>query len=142
MPASNEDRLRLLRGLLAFSIVTTGLHYTHNFFEIDSYPGTFVSGAAVQAAILLFWPVLTIGGLYGYRLYREGRLPEAHRLLALYSLTGLTTPLHFLSGNPDIPGFFYATIFTDGLAGAAILAFVLASARASRRDPSLRAGHA
>ena len=74
--------------------------------------------------------VLTIGGLHGYRLYRDGRLPEAHRMLALYSLTGLTTPLHFLSGNPEIPAFFYATIFTDGIAGLAILAFVLASASA------------
>jgi hypothetical protein len=142
MPADREDRLRLLRGLLAFSILSTGLHYTHNFFEIDSYPETLVGGAAIQAAILLFWPVLTIGGLYGYRLYRDGRLPEAHRLLAVYSLTGLTTPLHFLGGSPDIPAFFYATIFTDGLAGAAILAFVLASARAERRAASPQAGNA
>ena len=128
-----EARLRLLRWLLAFSILSTGLHYTHNFFEIDSYPETFAPGWAVQAAIILFWPVLTIGGLHGYRLYRDGRLPEAHRMLALYSLTGLTTPLHFLSGNPEIPAFFYATIFTDGIAGLAILAFVLASASAERR---------
>jgi len=130
---SREERLRLLRWLLAFSILSTGLHYTHNLFEIDSYPEAFVPGWAVQVAILVFWPVLTIGGLYAYRLYREGRLPEAHRMLAVYSLTGLTTPLHFLSGNPDIPAFFYVTIFTDGIAGLAILAFVFASASAERR---------
>lgn len=132
-PEKLEDRLRLLKGLLAFSILSTGIHYTHNFFEVDKYPGGFPPHWVVQASILLFWPVLTVAGLFGYRLYREGRLPEAHRMLALYSLTGLTTPLHFLSGNPEIPAFFYVTIFTDGLAGLSIAAFVLASAAASRR---------
>src|SRR4029453_2899509 len=111
MPSNMEKRLKLLRGLLAFSIVSTGLHYTHNFFEVDNYPETAVPGWVVQAAILLFWPVLTLAGVRGYRLYRQGRLREAHLLLGIYSLAGLTTPLHFIDGNPEIPAFFYVTIF-------------------------------
>ena len=39
-------------------------------------------------------------------------------------------PAHFLDGSPDIAPFWYATIFTDGLAGMAIVAFTAWSALA------------
>jgi hypothetical protein len=48
--------------------------------------------------------------------------------LLIYSLTGLITPLHFVYGSPDIPAFWYATIFTDFIAGASIVGFVVWSA--------------
>jgi hypothetical protein len=35
---------------------------------------------------------------------------------------------HFAYGNPHIPAFFYATLFTDTLTGLAVLGFVLWSA--------------
>ena len=124
--------LRILRALLAFSIVSTGLHYTHNFVKVDEYPGGFPGQTAIQVAIVVVWPLLTVVGLYGYRQYREGRLYRAHVALAVYSVTGISTLGHFLSGNPDIPPFFYATLFTDGLAGLSILAFVVVSARSAR----------
>ena len=47
----------------------------------------------------------------------------------LYAPLGLITPAHFLYGEPDIPAFFYATIFTDGIAGLAVVGFVVWSAR-------------
>jgi hypothetical protein len=118
-------RQPLLKGILAFSVLSTAAHYSHNFVEMDSYPG---GGPVVQVLILLSWPLLTAIGLYGYRLYARGRYREAHVHLLIYSLTGLVTPLHFLSGSPDIPAFWYATIFTDFLAGAAIVGFVAWSA--------------
>ena len=43
----------------------------------------------------------------------------------MYSLTGLVTLGHFIYGNPKIPAFFYATLFTDALTGLAVLAFAL-----------------
>ena len=48
--------------------------------------------------------------------------------LAVYSLTGLATMGHFIYDNPNIPAFFYATLFTDTLCSLAVLAFVLWSA--------------
>ena len=131
--------LGTLRLLLAFSVLSTAAHYSHNLFEIDSYPG---GGTGQQVLIVLSWPLLTAIGLYGYGLYARGELRRAHACLLIYSLTGLITPLHFVSGEPDIPAFFYATIFTDFLAGALIVAFVAwsASRPAARRPrPSYRA---
>jgi hypothetical protein len=127
--------LKILRALLAFSIASTALHYTHNFVAASDYPGP-VASVAVQVAIVLFWPVLTAIGLLGYRLYKRGRSYPAHVCLAVYSVTGLSTLGHFLSGTPKIPPFFFATIFTDGLAGLSILAFVVVSARGRARRPA------
>jgi hypothetical protein len=124
-----------LRLILGFSIVSTAVHYTHNFVEMDQYPG---GGTAVKVAILLSWPVLTAIGLYGYRLYARGRFHEAHVCLLLYAPLGLLTPAHFLYGEPDIPRFFYATLFTDALAGLAVVGFVVWSARRHRRPVGAR----
>ena len=127
-------RRNVLRGILAFSILSTASHYSHNFLEMDSYPG---GGPVIQVLIVLSWPILTAIGLYGYRLYVQGRYRDAHVHLLIYSLTGLITPLHFVYGSPDIPPFWYATIFTDFLAGSAIVAFVAWSAsRPAPRRPA------
>ena len=124
-----------LRLILAFSILSTASHYAHNFVAAEDYPG---SGTGVQVAIVLSWPLLTAIGLYGYRLYSEGRFRDAHVCLLLYAPLGLLTPLHFVQGNPDIPAFFYATIFTDALAGLAVVGFVIWSSdgTATRPKPS------
>ncbi len=112
--------------ILCFSILSTGAHYAHNFVRMDDYPG---GGTGVKVAILLSWPLLTAIAVYGYRLYAAGRFREAHICLLLYAPLGLVTPAHFLYGEPDIPAFFYATIFTDGIAGLAVVGFVVWSAR-------------
>jgi hypothetical protein len=117
----------VLKWILAASIVSTGLHYTHNFIAIDKYPDGPVSGTVTQVAILVSWPLLTAIGLLGYRLYAEGRIRNAHACLLAYSFTGISTLGHFIYGSPDIPTFFYATIFTDGLTGFAVLGFTLRS---------------
>ncbi len=126
----------LLRVILGFSMLSTAAHYSHNFVDVDSYPG---GGPVVQVLIVLSWPLLTAIGLYGYRLYGQGRPRDAHVPLLVYSLTGLITPLHFVYGSPDIAPFWYATIFTDFLAGASIVAFVVWSASRPARSRPPRA---
>jgi hypothetical protein len=123
------DRLALLRWVLAFSILSTGLHFTHNFVAIDQYPDDLVSGKVVQVAILVSWPLFTGIALYAYRLYARGRYREAHPMLIAYGFFGLTTAGHFLDGVPDIAPFWFGTIFTDVLAGLAVLAFTVHSMR-------------
>ena len=83
----------------------------------------------MRVAIVIGWPLLTAIGLIGYRRYRERRFPEVHVCLVVYSLTGLVTLGHFAYGNPRIPAFFYATLFTDALSGLAVLAFAWWSSR-------------
>lgn len=126
-------RLTLLKAITAFGIVSTGLHYTHNFLAVDDYPqASYIDGDGVRLAIVALWPLLTAVGLLGVRLYARGRARAASVCLALYSATGISTLGHFTEGNPDIPAFFYATIFTDGLAGFAVLAFAVWVARSRR----------
>jgi hypothetical protein len=122
----------VLRWILAASIVSTGLHYTHNFIAIDRYPDGPVSGTVTQAAILISWPLLTAIGLLGYRFYAQRHFRNAHACLLAYSFAGISTLGHFIYGSPDIPAFFYATIFTDGLSGFAVLGFALWSMSQSR----------
>ena len=122
---SSVPGLTALRLILGFSILSTALHYTHNFVAIEDYPG---GGAGIQAAIVVSWPALTAIGLYGYRLYTQGRYRDAHVCLLLYAPLGLLTPAHFLYGEPDIPPVFYVTLFTDPLAGLAVVGFVAWSA--------------
>jgi hypothetical protein len=87
----------------------------------------------VQGAILLFWPVFTGLALYAYRLYAQRRYRDAHPFLLAYSFFALTTLGHFLDGSPDIAPFWFATIFTDVLAGLAVLGFTIWSMRSPAR---------
>jgi hypothetical protein len=125
MPA--HQQLSLLRWILGFSILSTGLHFTHNFVAVDQYPDDLVSGEVVRVAIIVSWPLFTALSLHAYRLYRQGRRREANPLLLGYAFFCLTTAGHFLDGVPDIAPFWFATIFTDVIAGLAVLAFTVSS---------------
>lgn len=128
MNAPSERRITILRTLLGASILSTAIHYTHNFVAVSHYPGPKEIYTPTRVAIVVAWPLLTWIGLTGYRRYREGRYREAHVALAVYSITGISTPGHFIYGSPEVPAFFYATLFTDALTGLAILTFVVWSA--------------
>jgi hypothetical protein len=127
-------RVALLGALLAASVLSTALHYTHNFIEIEHYPQSAVfSNDAIRAAIVVAWPLLTAAGLLGFRWYAQGRYRAAYPLLAAYSLLGIVTLGHFTEGSPHIGPFWYTTIFTDFVAGVAVLAFAHWSAVTVRR---------
>jgi hypothetical protein len=117
--------LTVLKVILAAEMLSTAIHYTHNFVEVSHYPGPKDLYTLTRVAIVVSWPLLTWIGLMGYRRYREGRVQEARACLAVYSVTGFATLGHFIYGNPKIPAFFYATLFTDALTGLAVLAFAL-----------------
>lgn len=136
-----DRRLSTLRALIAFTTVSTLLHYTHNFVAIDDYPRSFIPNAVTQVGVFVTWPVFTAFGLVGYRRYKQGRYPTAHAYLITYSFVGWLTLGHFTSGNPDIPAFFYATIFTDAIAAAAITAYVLWSSRTVGATLNARQSH-
>jgi hypothetical protein len=122
-----------LKAILAFGIVSTGLHFVHNFVRVEDYPQSeTISNGAVQAAIVISWPLFTAVAILGYRAYARGELRRARGLLIAYALFTLVSLGHFIQGGLDLPPFWYATIFTDVLAGLLLLAFLAWSTRASR----------
>jgi hypothetical protein len=130
--AEEERRkLTLLKTILAAGMLSTAIHYTHNFVAVNRYPGPKDLYTVTRVAIVVAWPLLTWIGLMGYRRYREGRYREAQVCLAVYSITGIVTLGHFIYGNPTIPAFFYATLFTDAITGFAVLAFAVWAVPAS-----------
>ena len=125
--ANAHGRLNLLALLLVVSVATTAVHYPHNYIAVTHYPQSSFIPIGYDGTRLLIavgWPVLTAIGAFGLWLYRRGSYPAAWACLAVYSLTGISWLAHFIDGSPRIPPFWYATMFTDALAGMAILAFV------------------
>lgn len=124
-PLPHANRTRLLATIVAFTLASTALHYSHNYLQIEHYPpADFATNHTIQIAILISWPALTVAGLLGFWLYTRGLMPSAYACLITYSALGLVTLGHFTEGSPQIPPFWYATIFTDAVGGLAILAFV------------------
>jgi len=134
MTEGERRRLAVLKAILAASVISTAIHYTDNFVAVNHFQGLGGSSdpTLIRVAIVVAWPLLTWIGLIGYRRYRERRYQEAYVSLAVYSLTGLSTFGHFIYGSPDVPPFFYATLFTDGLTGLCLLGFVVWSAIVDR----------
>jgi hypothetical protein len=112
------------------SVLLTSFHYTDNYVSIDTYPQP---DWVTTGAVLLSWPLLTAFGVAGYLLYRRGRFELAHACLLVYSTTGLSSLGHFLSGSPDeFTTRGLVSIFTDALAGSAVLAVTVWSILAHR----------
>lgn len=121
----DRRRVRVLAAIIAFTVVSTGLHYAHNYLQIEHYPpADFATNHTIQIAILISWPLLTAIGMFGLWLYSRGSVPPAYTCLIAYSVLGLVTLGHFTEGSPHIGAFWYATIFTDAIGGVALLAFV------------------
>ena len=131
----------MLALLLAVSIVSTAIHYPHNYIAVTHYPQSSFIPIGYDGTRLLVavgWPVLTAIGAFGFWLYRCGSYPAAWICLAVYSLAGISSLAHFIDGSPHIPPFWYATMFTDALAGMAILAFVYVGVVRERARPGAR----
>ena len=124
--------------ILIAGFASTTLHYPHNFIYADDYPPVFPffpNSLAYRVGILVFYPLLTAAAVHGYRLYASGRTRNALPFLGAYSLLGFTSPFYFVGGVPDIPAFFFATIFTDGITGALVIWFAWRADRWNRSRP-------
>ena len=125
---------RILKWILGFGIVTTAIHFAHNFLEIEDYPQSdLIPNWLVQTAIVVSWPIFTVIAIRSYQRYASGDVRGARTGLWAYAGWTLFSLGHFTEGNPDIPPVFYATIFTDVLAGVLLAAFLIADARRQRR---------
>jgi hypothetical protein len=135
MDEVHDRGLVALRIVLVFSLVSTALHYAHNIIAVERYPGfTGISHSVTQVSVAVGWLLFTGFGLLGYRRYLRRRYWPSFAFLLVYSISGLVTMGHFLVGVPDVPAFWFATIFTDVLAAVAVWVFVVWGA--------IRVGHA
>jgi len=116
------NRSSLLKWLLLASLISTAIHFTDNYFFIDHYPQPdWITAPSIYQS----WLVLTAIGAVGYWLYQAQRFWLAYPCLAIYSLTGLASPAHYLYGplsqfSPKMHLF----IWTDALTCLAVLGFV------------------
>lgn len=129
-----------LRKILLANIVTTTIHYPHNYLKAEDYPPIwllFPNALAFQLGIIIFWPLLSILGWMGYVRYksatREG-IKSSLPLLGAYTILGMSSIGHFLGGVPQIHWFFFTIMFTDFIAGSVLLWFVWRAKKVLDRD--------
>jgi hypothetical protein len=123
MPTTRATRV--LQVVFVFTVASSIFHYTDNFFRFDEYPQD-PPKLVSKPLVAIAWFVFTAVGLYGYRLFRQGRTGQAAACLAFYSVSGLIGPLHYTSGALDeFDAFQHVFIVTDSLGGIAVFAFAL-----------------
>ncbi|WP_414941543.1 hypothetical protein [Amycolatopsis sp. cmx-11-51] len=117
--------LTALRLILAFTLLSTTLHYAHNVLRAADYPQVEGISVGVTATLVVVAYILfTTFGVLGYRDYLRGRYWRALAFLMVFSLSGLASLGHFLVAVPQIPAFWFATIYTDTAAALLLWAFV------------------
>jgi hypothetical protein len=121
--------------IVVWNIISTAVHYTHNFVHAEHYPPVepfFPSALSYKIGIAFWWPILTAVGVWALMCYRSGHTRGVPAALLAYSLLGFLTIFHFLGGVPDIPAFFMITIFTDFIGGLLLIAFAAWLIRTTR----------
>lgn len=132
---------RLVRWVVVSSIAITALHYSDNFVSIHDYPAP---GWIQRQTIVLAWSLLTLVGVAGYVLWRDGRRVAGGLYLIVYSFTGLSSLGHYSSGHPgDFTMKMHVFIWMDALVGlaVAVCALWILAARPGRA-PAAAAGEA
>ena len=116
------------------TIALTAFHFTDNIVNVDTYPRPDgLSGGFIQVAAVIFWPVMAVAGIAGFRAYRRGDYRLAHPLLVAFSFLGLISLLHFTSGSPDeLTTRGLISVIIDGICGLAVVGVVAWSVRARR----------
>jgi hypothetical protein len=130
-PPPDARYVRTLFRVLLVGVVLTTVHYTDNYLYFDEYPQP---ASLRRWHVYAGWLVLTAVGLAGYRLYAAGHELPAYVCLVVYSYTGLSSLGHYLYGAlEEFSVKQHIFILVDGLAGAAVIAFVVWSAITRRR---------
>lgn len=114
---------KLLFSILIASIVITSIHYTDNAIFIDKYPEP---QWITTFGIYLTWSAMSILGIIGYWLYSQGKRWLSYCCLGIYSLTGLSSPMHyFYGGMSEFSLKMHTFIWLDFVAGALVIGCVI-----------------
>ncbi|MEM7594706.1 MAG: hypothetical protein AAF383_24940 [Cyanobacteria bacterium P01_A01_bin.83] len=119
----NKQNKTWLLAILIFSIVITSIHYTDNAIFINNYPEP---EWITRSGIFISWVVMTLIGITSYWLYRQHNYWWSYLLLSIYSVTGLSSPSHYLYG--ELSQFslkMHTFIWSDVIAGSLVISFVI-----------------
>jgi hypothetical protein len=105
------------------------VHYTDNYIRLDQYPQG-DPPSITRMKVLVAWTAFTAFGAAGYLLYRKGKSLEAAGCIAIYSISGLISFLHYGYGSlSDFDVLQHTFILMDGLTGIAALGLAIWLAR-------------
>jgi hypothetical protein len=118
-------RQTLLLAIVILNLISTWLHYTDNAIFLDRYPGpAWFTTPGVFATVILMTPI----GLLGYWLYLKRQFWLAYGALALYSITSLSSPGHYLfPGAMSMSVKMHSLIWVDAIAGVSLVIFLIGS---------------
>lgn len=116
--------------ILGASLVSTVLHYTDNYINIEHYPQPeWIDRTVVWAA----WLGFTAFGVAGYVLLRRGAFAVAGACFLVYSYTALSSLGHYWFGDfAEFDTRMHALIWMDGLTGSGVLVLAIWCLVASR----------
>jgi hypothetical protein len=120
---------RLLRVLVAVTIVESFIHYADNTIRYDDYTvadPSFLGSLVKQGVIPVSWVLFTVAGIVGYRRFRDGRRPQAAAWIGAYSVSGLVSALHYTDISvSDLSAFQNSFVFLDVALGVLLVGFAV-----------------
>ncbi|MFN6513610.1 MAG: hypothetical protein RMY29_003785 [Nostoc sp. CreGUA01] len=119
----SKPRQMILLFIITFNLISTWLHYTDNALFLSQYPGPeWFTSAGVISVVIVMTPV----GLLGYWFYTKSMFWLAYLLLALYSITSISSPGHYLFPMvTPMSGKMHSLICLDGVMGLLLIGFLL-----------------
>ena len=113
----------LLLKIIVISVIITSLHYTDNALFIDQYPEP---EWIKTYGVFLTWGIMSAIAFIAYFLYARKQYWGSYLLLTVYSITGLSSPIHYLYGKiSDFSPKMHLLIWTDFIAGSLIVIFII-----------------
>ena len=119
----NEQSKTWLLVILIFNIASTSIHYADNAIFVREYPEP---EWITTSGVFITWVVMTSIGIMSYWLYSKQNFWLSYLLLSIYSVTGLSSPTHYLYGTlSQFSLKMHAFIWSDAFAGLLIIGFII-----------------
>ncbi len=121
---------RILLGILVTNIIITSLHYTDNALFVDLYPEP---QWITTSGVFTTWSIMTAIALISYGFYCQQKYWLSYLTLAIYSITGLSSPTHYFYGAmSNFSLKMHLFIWSDFIVGLSVIGFIIWSALAQK----------
>ena len=119
----NKQSKTWLLAISLFSIASTCIHYIDNAIFVHRYPEP---EWITTSGVFITWVVMTLIGIMSYWLYSKHNFWLSYLFLSIYSVTGLSSPTHYLYGTlSQFSLKMHAFIWSDAFAGLLIIGFII-----------------